>query len=68
MKEGEEIIIKADDFYDYVRKDGGVVAFITTYEDNENIFNIDNIEENTKFNFDITAEETGNTYNLKCRL
>ena len=42
-KEGEEININADYFYDYVGKDGGVVAFITKYEDNENIFNIDDI-------------------------
>jgi uncharacterized cupin superfamily protein len=45
----------------------GTLYFRTNYNDSENIFNISDIEENTKFETTITDEDN-NEYNVLCRL
>ena len=51
-----------------VSRENPIIVFETNYHDDNNIFNIDDIEENTKFDLEITGTETGTKYVSKCRL
>ena len=45
----------------------GTIYFFTNYNDSENIFNISDIEENTKFETTV-IDDSKNKYDVKCRL
>jgi hypothetical protein len=51
-----------------VSRENPIIVFETNYHDDNNIFNVDDIEENTKFDLEITGTETGTKYVSKCRL
>ena len=50
-----------------VSRENPIIVFKTDFHDVK-IFNIDDIEENTKFDLEITGKETGTKYKSKCRL
>ena len=49
-----------------VSRENPIIVFETNYHDDNNIFNVDDIEENTKFDLEITGTETGTKYESKC--
>ena len=65
----KRIEIKIEDEYNKEIKVGinGILYFVSSYNDTDNIFNISNIEENTIFETTLTDEDN-NKYNIICRL